>query len=453
MTGETDGRLRCFIARAGLLDLLFGALRMRSKSLAAFILPLSFATALLAADWPQWRGQNRDAKVTGFTPPATWPKELTKKWSVTVGDGVATPALVGDRLYAFARQDDQEVTTCLDANTGKLLWEEKYQAQAVQGPAGRFPGTRSSPAVSGGKVCTLGAAGVLSCLDAASGKVVWRKDELKGVPRFYTGSSPIVVDGLCIAQLGGPGNGGIVAYELDSGKERWKWTGDSPAYGSPVLITVGTAKTIVAPTDKKLVAVGTTDGKLLWEVNYSQGRYNAATPIVDGDKLIYAGPTQGMTAEKLERKGDELTATQLWKNTDNTLIYNTPVLKDGLLYGISTTNVLFCVKEDNGETAWSAPLSGQGSQPPPAAPPPGKGGKGGRGGGGNAGYGSVVDAGSVLVALTPEARLVVFQPSASEFKQVASYKVAEDGTFAYPVLSGKAIYVKDKDSLTMWMVE
>jgi outer membrane protein assembly factor BamB len=160
-----------------------------------------------------------------------------------------------------------------------------------------------------------------------------------------------------------------------------------------------------------------------------------------------------MTAEKLERKGDELTAKPLWKNSDNSLIYNTPVLKDGLLYGISTTNVLFCVKEDTGETAWNAPLSSQGGQPP-AAPPPGKGGKGGRGGGGgNAGYGSVVDAGSVLIALTPEARLVVFQPSATEFKQIASYKVAEEGTFAYPVLSGNRIYTKDKDSVTLFTIE
>ena len=88
---------------------------MRTNLIAASIASTLFATAVLAADWPQWRGQNRDAKVTGFTPPATWPKELAKKWSVTVGDGVATPALVGDRLYAFARQGDEESTpvTCL----------------------------------------------------------------------------------------------------------------------------------------------------------------------------------------------------------------------------------------------------------------------------------------------------------------------------------------------------
>src|SRR5438552_1600414 len=111
---------------------------MRTFLLAAFVISLFLAAASSAADWPQWRGQNRDAKVTGFTPPATWPKELTKKWSVTVGDGVATPALVGDKIYAFARQGDEEVTTCLESGSGKLLWDETYKAGAGAGPpAGR----------------------------------------------------------------------------------------------------------------------------------------------------------------------------------------------------------------------------------------------------------------------------------------------------------------------------
>src|SRR5438876_917748 len=76
----------------------------------------------VAADWPQWRGPNRDAKVAGFTAPATWPKALTKKWEVAVGDGVATPALVGDKLYVFSREGGDEVVRCLEAATSKEIW-------------------------------------------------------------------------------------------------------------------------------------------------------------------------------------------------------------------------------------------------------------------------------------------------------------------------------------------
>ena len=164
------------------------------------------ATSVFGQDWPQWRGANRDGKVAGFTAPQTWPQALTQKWKMTVGAGDATPALVGDRLYVFVRQGDEEVTLCLSAADGKELWRDKYAAQAVTGAAARHPGPRSSPAVADGKVVTLGVGGVLSCLDAATGKVVWRNEEFtKAVPQFFTATSPILVDGMCIAHLGGKG--------------------------------------------------------------------------------------------------------------------------------------------------------------------------------------------------------------------------------------------------------
>src|SRR5262249_49987430 len=167
------------------------------------------------------------ARVAGFDAPKAWPKVLTQKWKVTVGRGDATPALVGDKLYVFTRQGGDEVLRCLDAAIGKELWQDKYEARPVTGPAGSHPGPRSSPAVADGKVVTLGVQGTLSCLDAGTGKVLWRKDT-KGVPRFFTASSPMIVDGLCVAQVGGGSTGSLVAYDLATGNEKWKWTGDSP---------------------------------------------------------------------------------------------------------------------------------------------------------------------------------------------------------------------------------
>ena len=100
-------------------------------------------TTIFAQDWPQWRGMNRDGKLTGFKAPKTWPAELTQKWTLTVGFGDATPALKDDELYVFTRQEADEVILCLDANNGKELWRDKYAAQAVTGPAARHPGPRS----------------------------------------------------------------------------------------------------------------------------------------------------------------------------------------------------------------------------------------------------------------------------------------------------------------------
>ena len=87
--------------------------------------------AVFAQDWPQWRGPNRDGKVTGFTAPAAWPKELAEKWRQKVGEGDATPALVGDRLYVFTRQDANEVLSCLNAADGKEIWHKSYPATAT----------------------------------------------------------------------------------------------------------------------------------------------------------------------------------------------------------------------------------------------------------------------------------------------------------------------------------
>jgi outer membrane protein assembly factor BamB len=389
------------------------------------------AGCALAQDWPQWRGANRDAKASGFTAPKTWPKELTQKWKVSVGLGDATPALVGDKLYIFARQGDDEVIRCLDAANGKELWQEKYAAQAVSGPAAQHSGPRSSPSVADGKVVTLGVSGILTCVDAAKGKTVWHKDDFAGAwPRFYTASSPIITGGLCIAQLGGESSGGIVAYDLATGDQKWKWTGDGTAYASPVILTIDGTKMVVTLTAKKIVGIGVTDGKLLWEVPFPvQGRaYNAATPIVDGATVIYAGSGRGTKAVKIEKTADGFAAKELWSNPDNAVQFNSPVLKGGQIYGLSQNGVIFCLDAKDGKTLWTAELGGKG-------------------------FGSIVDAGSALLALTPKGDLTVFEPSDKEYKKVASYKVADTETYAYPVAAGKGVFVKEKDSLTLWTID
>jgi outer membrane protein assembly factor BamB len=360
--------------------------------------------------------------------------------------------------------------------------------------------------VADGKVFTLGVRGVFNCYDAASGKKLWHKEPSGNAwPRFFTSSSPIVVDGLCVAQLGGEREGGIVAYDINTGDERWSWNGDGPAYASPALLTIDGENTIVAVTASKLVAINAADGKSLWQIPYTQGRYNAATPIINGTTMIFAGPTKGLTAVNFERKGDALTVSDKWKGPDTSLMFNTPVLRDGWLFGISNLNTLFCASAETGETTWTAPIgdqpavtppptsppattpppaaqvSGEGSgssstsgggapsagststppaaaaqaggNPPAGGPPGGGRGRGMRGGGGPQGYGSVVDLGSVLVGLNPSGKLVFFEPNSKDYKEFATYRVADGNTYAYPVVSGNRIFIKDKNAVTLWTLE
>jgi len=390
-------------------------------------------SCVFAQDWPRWRGPNRDGQVSGFTAPAKWPKELTQKWKVTVGSGDATPALVGDKLYVFTRQGSDEVTRCLNAVDGKEVWQDKYEAQAVTGAPARHPGPRSSPAVADGKIVTLGVGGVLSCLDADSGKLVWRKDPFpKVVPKFFTSMSPIIVDSMAIAHLGGAGNGAIIAYDLASGNEKWRWAEEGPEYASPTLLTVEGVKQIVTLSEKSIVGIGAADGKLLWKLPFAPARrtYNAATPIVDGDTVIYTGGGRGTKAVKIEKQGDGFAAKELWSNPDLATQFNTPVLKDGLLFGLSNRNNFFCINAQTGETAWTdATARGRG------------------------GFGAIVDAGPVLLALPSDSGLIVFKPDGKAYGEIASYKVAETATYAHPVISGKRLFVKDNESVAMWTLE
>src|SRR5674476_18038 len=105
------------------------------------------STNSFSQDWAQWRGINRDSKVTGFKAPAAWPAELKQAWKVTVGFSDATPVLSANKIYLNTRQGDQEVILCLDAVTGKELWKNSYAAMAVTGPsASQHPGPRGTPA-------------------------------------------------------------------------------------------------------------------------------------------------------------------------------------------------------------------------------------------------------------------------------------------------------------------
>jgi outer membrane protein assembly factor BamB len=378
-----------------------------------------------AQDWPQWRGPNRDAKATGFVAPKMWPKELMQKWKVTVGEGVATPALVGDKLYVIAREGGSEVVRCLDAGTGKEDWHDKYETPAVNRPAQAFSGPRSSPAVADGKVVTLGVHGILSCYDATTGKQLWRKEDYKNNdPRFAVASSPVIFEGLCLVQVGGEGKGGVVAYDIASGDVKWKWSDEGTAYASPSLISTAGTKAIVAETDKSVIGLGLADGKLLWKIPFAlRGRgYNAATPMVDGSTVILTGSGRGIKAMKV----GEGEPKEVWANSEISVQFNTPVLKDKLLFGISDADKLFCLSAETGKTAWTTALAGK------------------------KGYGSVVDVGPALMALTPAGELVVFEPTDKDFRSLAKYKVATSDTYAYPVVAGNRVFVKDKDALILW---
>lgn len=386
--------------------------------------------AVKSQDWPQWRGENRDGKAPGFMVPDNWTGELKEIWRTSVGTGDATPALVNDQLYVFTRQDGKEVLLCLDARTGKEIWKSAgYPAAEITGPAASHPGPRSSPAVSEGKVITLGIGGDIACFDAANGNLKWRFEEYKGqVPRFNTGMSPIVVKGMCIANLGGPESGYYIALDLESGKVIWKTAGEGPPYGSPVLMTLGNNLQVVFQAQTKIMGLNAKNGDKLWEfpTPAGEGRVNnASSPVVVGNIIYHTGLNNGLNAVQIINRDDGFQVQKLWSNPDISTSFNTPVYKDGFLYGINNRGKLFCVNAENGQTAWIDEYSNQN-------------------------LGSVVDAGTVIVALSGKSELIVFKPDPNVYSQSALIKVSDTPVYAHPVLSGNRIFVKDSDSVVLY---
>ena len=395
------------------------------------LLILPGLNSALGQDWPQWRGSNRDSKVVGFKAPATWPEELTQQWKINVGFGDATPALAKGKLYVFTRQEGNEVLQCLEASTGKIMWKNSYPADEVTGPAARHPGTRSTPTVINGKVIVIGATGIISCLDAESGKLLWRNSDYANmVPLYFTGMSPVVIDNMCLAHLGGAESAAIIAFDLASGRIVWKHEGDGPAYASPDIMTFDNFKQVVMQTDKTLLGLSVSDGKVLWKIpTPAESRYyNSSSPVIDGHEIYYSGQGLGTRAVNITKKGNDYSVGELWRNPTIGTTYNTPVLKDGFLFGFSDRGYLYCLNASNGETAWADTTR-------------------------NRDFGSVIDAGSVMLALSSTSNLVVFKPATDSYRQIALIMVAETPTYAHPLVSGNKIYIKDDQSLTLYTVK
>ena len=209
-------------------------------------------------------------------------------------------------------------------------------------------------------------------------------------------------------------------------------------YGSPVFMTVDGVKTIVTPSNGALVGVALADGKELWKVSIGPGKdyfHHYSTPLVDGSTVIYSvtgvkGAIGNILALRIEKKDGAFKATELWNNKKMSANqYHTPVLKDGLVYGVNTARQMFCLDAKTGEQLWDEKTK-------------------------RGACGSILDAGPVLVELTADQDLIAFKANKSKFEEVAKYKVGTDETWCVPILAGNRIYVKDKaGALTMYTLE
>jgi outer membrane protein assembly factor BamB len=388
--------------------------------------------AAASASWPQWRGPLRDGHA-GVAPPASFAAAPTNVWKIDVGLGHSSPLVADGRVYLHTRQGEQETVAAFDLASGKTLWTDRYAApfkvDSAANPHG--PGPKSTPTLVNGKLYTFGLGGILSCFDAATGAVKWRKSyekEFPGTNPIYGAAvSPLVDHGLLIVHVGGENNGALRAFDPETGATKWNWTEDGPGYASPVALDIAGTRQIITQTQKFIVGVAHATGQTLWKMPFSTPyEQNVITPVVYKDTVIFSGLDKGTFALRVTKQGATWQAVEVWKNPEISMYMSSPVIAGDTLYGLSNRNKGMFVALDaaTGKTRWTSP------------PRQGE----------NA---AIVSAGQFLFMLTDEAKLIVAEATPTAFKPVKTWEVASSPTWAHPVVLGDRVLIKDVRSLAL----
>ena len=398
------------------------------------------ATAPAGEDWPQFLGPTRDGVYHGEALVNTFPPGGPKVvWQMELGSGWASPVIVSGKVLIFHRVKDDAVLDCLDAATGKPIWQSKYPTEYVDG-FGFESGPRATPCVAGGRVFTLGAEGLARAVDLATGKEIWSVDTVKAFKAqngfFGLACSPLVEGDVAIFQIGGQPEKnmaqGTVALDVTTGKLKWGVLPSKDAgagYSSPIATTLGGKRCLVqVDRDGLAVADFATEGRLLLRLPFRSRQHasvNAATPLVVGDELfLSASYNTGAKLLRFDPKAMDK-PTVVWENDESmSSHYATCVVKDGLLFGFHGRQEqgpdFRCIEWATGKVRWNQEAFGAGT---------------------------VTLAGDKLVILTDKGELVLAEAQGNSFKEMARAQVLGRETRAYPAISHGMIYARDKNRL------
>lgn len=407
----------------------------RRGVLGAVLLCILVSTAL--ADWPQWLGPKRNATAPDQI--AVWQAGLPTLWRQPIGEGHSSPVIANGRVYVHAKVTDreQEEVVALHLKSGKVLWRQSYDRPKFENPFGSGP--RSTPLLSpDGKLFTLGASGLLCSWDTDSGKLIWRKDLLTdfGAKNLFFGvsTSPLLVDDgnrrLLVVMVGAP-NASLVALDPDTGKTVWKSGSDPASYSSPLLAEMAGRKLIIALTARHLAAIDPNTGTWLATYPFADKlNETAATPVVQGDRVFVSSITNGGTLLQLQEKDDKLVWKEIWKNSQLSCYFSTPVAMKRYLYLVTghllpPVATLRCVEFSSGKIVWSR----EG-----AAEVVGK------------YHASLVLASDKLLVLQEDGTLVLVEPSSHAYKELARARICGN-TWAHPALSDNLLVVRDEKEI------
>ena len=393
---------------------------------------IALGLGLQAADWPQYLGPNRDGIYPGEALTRAWPSDGPNVlWSKRdIGAGMSGVVAAKGKLILFHEVNRYDTVECLDADTGKTLWKNNYASSFVPG-YGSAAGPRSTPAMAGGRVYTMGGQGIVVCTDMVTGKTVWKVDTKKTyrAPDGFFGMacSPLVEGNAVLLNIGGEAGAGIVALDKDTGKLLWKSLDDEASYSSPVTATLQGKQRAVFFTRTGLAVLDPVNGKIDFKNRWRariHASVNAAAPLVAGDRLFVTA-SYNTGALVLQSVGDGFRT--VWSN-DSSLSsqYASVMHRDGFLYGthgradVPPVPALRCVELATGRVRWSVDDFGDCL---------------------------MLLCGDRLLALMESGELVLGQASPAGWREISRAQVVGSGARSQPALADGRLYVRDRNQL------
>jgi len=400
-----------------------------TKYFACAALCLAVASNVNAADWPQILGPDRNgvSRETGLLNawPASGPREV---WRTPGGVGMSGIVVSGGHVITLAHRDGKQQVICLNAKTGKPLWQTPVAREYRNGQGN---GPRATPAIAGGSVFVFTGEGVLAALKLADGKPLWSKNVVAEnggkVADYGMACSPLVTGKNVVVTIGAP-RATFAAYDTATGNQTWKaGKGEAAGYSSPALLTVRGREHIVATTGAAVTGIAPAAGSILWRYPYKTDyNCNIATPLaIDGKVFISAGESHGSVLLKLTPSAGGFTAAPAWESLGVKSVlrceWQTPVLIDGYLYGFDNVGSagaishFTCIKASTGERMWQQLRFGKGN---------------------------LIAADGKLLMTTMKGELVLAKASPESYQEISRKRVAGT-TRQAPTLANGLLYMRD----------
>jgi outer membrane protein assembly factor BamB len=386
------------------------------------VLPPASPAVTTGAEWPGFRGPNRNSVVPGVRIKTDWttspPVEL---WRRPIGPGWSSFAVRGDLIYTQEQRGDGEVVACYNATNGKPVWTHRDAARFWESNAGAGP--RATPTLSNGRVYTMGATGILNALDAGTGAVVWSRnaasDTHTKVPVWGFASSPLVVDDTVIVATAGK----LAAYAIANGQPRWFGPARGVGYSSPQLLKIDGVSQVLLMNGAGTIGVSPADGKLLWENLWPGAAMVQPALASDGDVLISTAEMTGVGIRRLAiaHGPNGWTVKERWTSTGLKPYFNDFVVHNGHAFGFDG-NILSCIDLNDGKRKW----------------------KGGRYGNGQLVLLADQD---LLLVLSELGELALVRATPDQFTELARFPAIEGKTWNHPVLVRDLLLVRNGEEM------